>query len=103
MRKCYDFEKKKCILILMGLHIFNFSEKKNFLECHLSVYTHIWICALLMPEQIDKFYSYSIFKSLSFIGQCPVNMSILAPEIRVLQMGPKLQIFYFLENGSDFD
>jgi hypothetical protein len=40
-------------------------------------------------------------KSLSFIGQCPVNMNILAPEIKVLQMGPKIQNCDFLENDSD--
>lgn len=59
------------------------------------------MCALLVPEQIDKFYSYSVFKSLSFIGQCPVNMNILAPGIRVLHMGPKIQNCDFLENGSN--
>jgi hypothetical protein len=94
--------KKKNPLILMGLHILNPSEKE--LEFHLPVYTHIWICVLLVPEQIYKFYSYSVFKSLSFIGQCPVNVNILAPEIRALQMGPKIQNCHFLENGSsDFD
>jgi hypothetical protein len=34
---------------------------------------------------------------------CPVNMNIPAPELGVLQMGPKKQNYNFLENGcNDF-
>jgi hypothetical protein len=39
------------------------------------------MCALLAPEQLDGFYSYSVFKSLSTTGRCQENMKILATKI----------------------
>jgi hypothetical protein len=48
-------------------------------------------CALLVPERINEFYSYSVFKGVAPICQCPVNMNILAPGIRVLWMDPKIR------------
>jgi hypothetical protein len=50
------------------------------------------MCALLAPEWLDEFYSYLVFKSLSIIDHCPVNVDILAPKIEALQMGPKNKI-----------
>jgi hypothetical protein len=61
--------------------------KKLFLECHLPAY--ICMRPSLMPEQLDGFYSCSLFKNLCIVGQCLVNMNILAPKIEALQMGPK--------------
>jgi hypothetical protein len=38
------------------------------------------MCCTLMPDGLDRFYSYLLFKSSPIIGQCPVNMNILAPK-----------------------
>jgi hypothetical protein len=48
-----------------------------------------------MPEELDGFYSYSLFKNSCIVGQCPVNMNILAPKIWALQMGPKNTKWHF--------
>lgn len=61
----------------------------------LFVFMYVCMCALLAPEWLDEFYSYSVFKSLSIIDQCPVNMDILTPKIEALQMNPKNQIAVF--------
>jgi hypothetical protein len=59
--------------------------------------------ASLAPEQLDGFYSYSVFSSSS-IGRCPMNVTIPAPKLGALQMGFKTQNGDFLENYSnDFD
>jgi hypothetical protein len=55
--------------------------------------------ASLAPERLDGFYSYLIFKSLTSIGRCPMDMNIPAQKIRALQMGPKTQNDDLLENG----
>jgi hypothetical protein len=60
-----------------------------------------WTCTSLIPEQLDGFYKYSVFTSLSGIGRCPVNINISAPKIGALQMGLKTQNGDFLENGSN--
>lgn len=39
---------------------------------------HLHICPQLVPERLDKFYSYLLFKTLSIIGQCPANTDILS-------------------------
>jgi hypothetical protein len=41
------------------------------------------------------------FKSLTTIGQSPVNMDILAPKIGDLHSDPRTQNFSFLKNGSN--
>jgi hypothetical protein len=43
------------------------------------MYISMWVS--LVPEQLSRFYSCSIFKSLAIIGLCPVNLNILAPKI----------------------
>jgi hypothetical protein len=49
---------------------------------------------------LDGFYVYLAFKRLSI----PVLMTILAPRLGTLQIGPKKQNYDFLENGcNDFD
>jgi hypothetical protein len=65
--------------------------KKLFLEYCLSA----WMRASLEPEQLDRFHRYSAFMNLS-VG-CPMNMNILAPKIRALQMGPKNITAIFLK------
>jgi hypothetical protein len=43
-----------------------------------------------------------VFKSLSIIGQCPLNVNI--PKIVALEMSPQKQNGDFLDNSSyDFD
>jgi hypothetical protein len=88
MRKYCD--AKKCDLeILMDLHIFRLIGYENVvLACHL--YVCMDVCPLV-PEQLDGFYSYSVVKSLSIIGQCPVNMNIPAPKIGTLEKRPKIK------------
>jgi hypothetical protein len=41
------------------------------------------------PERLNGINSYSVFKSLSVIGQCPVNMNIPASKTWVLQLSPQ--------------
>jgi hypothetical protein len=55
------------------------------------VSVYFWINVLLLPELLDRFYSYSVFGNFSITGWCLVNMNILAPKIGALQMGPKIQ------------
>jgi hypothetical protein len=57
--------------------------------------------APLLPEQLGEFNPYLVFKSLSFIGQGPVNMSIPVPKIRAPQIGPVTQNCHFLENDCN--
>jgi hypothetical protein len=49
------------------------------------------MCALTALECLDRFYSYSVLKSLPAIGQCLVNMNILPPKFRAHEMDPKTQ------------
>jgi hypothetical protein len=83
-----------------GLTHFVLFQIKGILWNIVCLYTHMHAqthkhcthadCALLMPERVNEFYSYSVFKSVAFIGQCPLNMNNLAQEIRILWMGPKI-------------
>jgi hypothetical protein len=58
----------------------------------------------LVSEWLNVFYSYLIFKGLSTIGQCPLNVNIPPLEIEANQMGPKIQSDDFLRDGyNDFD
>jgi hypothetical protein len=50
---------------------------------------YICMCASLAPGRLDGFYSYSVFKSLFIIGQCPVNMNNPAPKTRDPSDGPQ--------------
>jgi hypothetical protein len=53
------------------------------------------MCALLVLEQLDGFYSHSLLMISSILGQCPVNLNIQGPKFGVLQMNsePKMAIF----------
>jgi hypothetical protein len=55
----------------------------------------------MAPEWLDRFCSYSVFKSLFFMGQCPMNLNIPMPKLRALKMGPKTQNVDFLENSCN--
>jgi hypothetical protein len=48
-------------------------------------------------EQLEGYYSYSFFSSLSIRVWCPVNMNILAPKIGAFWMDPKKKNGDFLE------
>jgi hypothetical protein len=62
MRKCYDREKND-VRILKVLHFFSPPEYKEVVFEMLS----LCMCALLVLEQLDGFYLYSVFKSSSII------------------------------------
>jgi hypothetical protein len=64
----------------MDLKVFSTLECGKVMFQMPSFYT----CASLAPEQFDRFYSYSEFKSLSILCNCLENMNILAPKIGVL-------------------
>jgi hypothetical protein len=55
-----------------------------------------WMCASLVPERLDGFYSYFVFQNLSVIGRCPMDTKILAPKIVALQVGRKIRNGDFL-------
>lgn len=76
-------------------HICSIHEKivilKHTISGSLNMKTWFWhaiciyvvcmdVCSLV-PEWLDRFYSYSELKSLFIIGQCPMNMNIPAPKI----------------------
>jgi hypothetical protein len=81
---------------VMNLHIFSLigPTEKWFLEYHLIVWMDGWMCTVIVPELLDILYSYSIFKSLSILGPCRANMSILVPK----NTGSKTQNGSFLQN-----
>jgi hypothetical protein len=57
------------------------------------------MCASLVPEWLGRFYSYSVFKSLFFVGQCPLDLKMLGPPKRgAVRMGPrnKTKIFAYM-------
>jgi hypothetical protein len=63
---------------------------------------YVWrIWASLVPEQLGEFNAYLVFKSSSFIGQGPVNMSIKVPKIGASHIGPETQNCDFLENDCN--
>jgi hypothetical protein len=59
------------------------------------------MCASLVSEWLDGTYFYSVFKGLSLIGQCLMNMNILAPKIGALQMDHKNKMAIFIKNCSN--
>jgi hypothetical protein len=56
-----------------------------------------YMCASLAREQLDGFYSYSEFKSLSILCHCLENVIILAPKIVVPHGVPQAQNLDFLK------
>jgi hypothetical protein len=50
----------------------------------------------MLPEELGRYYSYLVLKSLSTIGQHLMNMENLSPKIGALYMGTKNQNGDFL-------
>jgi hypothetical protein len=69
--------------------------KKLFWICHVSIGMYIcihgWRCTLLEPEHSDRFLSYLVFESLSFLGLWPVNLVVPATKIRAHHVVPETQ------------
>jgi hypothetical protein len=61
------------------------------------------MCALLVPELLDRFFHVWYLKSLSIIGECPLNVNILAPKVGAPQMSPANKIATFLKMTDEFD
>jgi hypothetical protein len=53
------------------------------------------MCVALLPEELDEFYSYLVFKSLPIIRQSPMNMNNLALKVGPFRWatGNKMTIF----------
>jgi hypothetical protein len=79
--------RKNCGLEKISLKILMLQRTVFSYVINLSSCVYIWICILATPEWLDGFY-YLVFRSLSIIGQCQVNLSILAPKIGALQVCP---------------
>jgi hypothetical protein len=71
---------------LTNLNVFSSPqyEKVVFGMQSVCVYEYMYMFPSLVPEPLDRFYSCAVLKSLSVIGQCPVNTNILAPDIGTL-------------------
>lgn len=83
--------KETGLEILMDLHVLSPLEYEEvFFECCLSVCT-------LEPQWVNRFHSYSVLKSLPIIGQCLVNMNILAQKIGPFRWTSKNKIMVFLK------
>jgi hypothetical protein len=46
---------------------------------------YVWMCSSLVPEQFYGFYSYLLFKSLSIIGHCMVEMTFYLQKWELLR------------------
>jgi hypothetical protein len=66
------------------------------------MYEYTWMCPSLAPEPFDEFYSNSVFKSLSIIDRCPLNMNIVASRTWDRSDKPPKQSEDFLENGFNY-
>jgi hypothetical protein len=42
---------------------------------------YVWICVSLVPEELSRFYSNSVW--------CPVNKNVIIPKIGIFQADPK--------------
>jgi hypothetical protein len=62
--------------ILAGLNVFSFFQYGK-VDVEMSSFS-MYVCGLA-PEQINKFYSYSVLKSFSIIGRSLVNMNVIGP------------------------
>jgi hypothetical protein len=64
-----------------------------------SISLYVWA-----PKRLDRFYSHSVFRRLSIIGQCPENTNIPAKKKSTFHRDPPKQNLYILKNVSnDFD
>jgi hypothetical protein len=75
--------------ILMDLHFFCPTEYEIVV---FGCYLHVCMCIFLVPEQLNRFYLYLVFKSLFVIHQWPVYMDILVPEVGALCISLKNKI-----------
>jgi hypothetical protein len=94
MRKYYDGEKKGEPNILIDLLLLNSPEYEKVVFGLQPVCMYLWMCASLA---LDRFSSYLVFKALSIICPCPVNMNIPTPKIEALQTDPKHKLAMFLK------
>jgi hypothetical protein len=88
MRKCCDCEKHRS-RDFDGCTRFEPPQYEEVVFGILSVCLCGWMCASPAHERLGGLYSYSIFKNLSVIGWCSVNMNVLAPEIRARKIDPE--------------
>jgi hypothetical protein len=54
--------------------------------------------ASLVPEQLDRFYWYPIFKNFAILYQRLLNLNIPARKIGALSVKPKIQNGYFFKS-----
>jgi hypothetical protein len=95
-RRKYCDSKKTDLEILMDLHIFSTPEYEVVFGM-----LPVCMCTSLVSERLEGFYFYSVFRSLSILGQCLVNINILAPKIGALHRGLQAQNTDFLKNESN--
>jgi hypothetical protein len=51
----------------------------------------MWALAVTERLDVGEFYLYSVLKSLSITGRCPVNMNITTPKIGALHRYLQIQ------------
>jgi hypothetical protein len=91
MRKC-DYE----MLMLKFWWIYAFSSLTHTSD-QFSWMLSVWMFPLLAFEWFIGSYSYLVFRSLSIIGQWPVNMNILVKKIGTLPVCPNTKGAIFSE------
>jgi hypothetical protein len=94
-------ENRKIYLkILTDLHILNSPKYENWIWNGICI--RGWMCALLAPEQMNGFCSYSALKSSSVIHNCLVNVNSVAPKRGALQTDtpPPQKITVFLRTAQ---
>jgi hypothetical protein len=74
----------------MGLHVFSSAAYEKVVFGMPSVCVCMYVYTYIPPEELDGFYSYSVFKIVFVIGLCPVNMNILVPKLGSLRIGSVL-------------
>lgn len=100
---CYNSQVRECdsdevhLEIFTDLYVFGPPGYGKVVSIMLYTYVcmyvckYVFMCASLVPEWLDRFCSYSIFKSLSVLGRCSANLNFPATEKAVLHMGAKIQ------------
>lgn len=79
--------------IFKDLHVLSPPEYRRWF---LKFCLYVWTSALLAPEWLDGFHSYSVFKSLPQVGS-PLNMNILAPKQGPSEQTPQTKMAIFLK------
>jgi hypothetical protein len=54
-----------------------------------------WMYALLVPEWLERFYSYSVFQNLCIPGECSAKLNIPAIKTGTIKTGPENTKFHF--------